>query len=218
MSNSRIALQSCATSTRPSAWHQPNQIGSRPEPRAYRDPRSNARVPHDIKLTYHLVLGSRSCDLLVIQGKILDMANMAGQNMAQEEVWDDSALVNSWNEAFEEYKVRTRVSMFIIHVLIQAQKYHSLAAKGEKVDLTAERAAKSLLNGDAPPGFVIQSSVADQQTQPTSNDLSGDTTAGDETPAGAQPTVAPLSVPTAAAIPQALMATGMVHSRSAWVC
>ncbi|KAK4895156.1 hypothetical protein LTR27_006765 [Elasticomyces elasticus] len=34
------------------------------------------------------------------------------------EVWDDSALVNSWNEALEEYK-----------------KYHSLAAKGEKIEL-----------------------------------------------------------------------------------
>ncbi|KAK4957950.1 hypothetical protein LTR10_004375 [Elasticomyces elasticus] len=41
------------------------------------------------------------------------------------EVWDDSALVNSWNEALEEYK-----------------KYHSLAAKGEKVELVLDRLEK----------------------------------------------------------------------------
>lgn len=27
--------------------------------------------------------------------------------MSQAEIWDDSSLVNSWNEALEEYKVRT---------------------------------------------------------------------------------------------------------------
>ncbi|KAK3627257.1 hypothetical protein LTR56_013759 [Elasticomyces elasticus] len=41
------------------------------------------------------------------------------------EVWDDSALVNSWNEALEEYK-----------------KYHSLAAKGEKIELVLDRVEK----------------------------------------------------------------------------
>lgn len=27
-------------------------------------------------------------------------------NLSHEEVWDDSALVSSWNEAYEEYQVR----------------------------------------------------------------------------------------------------------------
>ncbi|KAI7197419.1 hypothetical protein KC343_g11283 [Hortaea werneckii] len=48
---------------------------------------------------------------------------MAKQDLSHEEVWDDSDLVKSWNEALAEYK-----------------KYHSLAAKGEKVDLVLEQA------------------------------------------------------------------------------
>jgi len=48
---------------------------------------------------------------------------MAKQELSQEEVWDDSALVNSWNEALEEYK-----------------KYHSLAVKGEKIELVLDKA------------------------------------------------------------------------------
>lgn len=48
---------------------------------------------------------------------------MAKQDLSHEEVWDDSDLVKSWNEALAEYK-----------------KYHSLAAKGEKVDLVLDQA------------------------------------------------------------------------------
>ena len=33
-------------------------------------------------------------------------ATMAEHNASHEEVWDDSELVDSWNAAFEEYKVR----------------------------------------------------------------------------------------------------------------
>ncbi|GAB7334989.1 hypothetical protein MBLNU13_g06857t1 [Cladosporium sp. NU13] len=43
---------------------------------------------------------------------------MKGDNLSHEEVWDDSALQDSWNDALAEYK-----------------KYHSLAAKGEQVDI-----------------------------------------------------------------------------------
>ncbi|KAG8673548.1 hypothetical protein FPOAC2_06995 [Fusarium poae] len=38
------------------------------------------------------------------------------ENLTHEEVWDDSALINSWNEALQEYK-----------------KYHSIHAKGGSV-------------------------------------------------------------------------------------
>ncbi|KAI6886778.1 hypothetical protein KC360_g2293 [Hortaea werneckii] len=48
---------------------------------------------------------------------------MGKQDLSHEEVWDDSDLVKSWNEALAEYK-----------------KYHSLAAKGEKVDLVLDEA------------------------------------------------------------------------------
>ncbi|KAL1302855.1 hypothetical protein AAFC00_003186 [Neodothiora populina] len=42
---------------------------------------------------------------------------MAAEQPSHNEVWDDSALIDSWNEALEEYK-----------------KYHSIAAKGERVE------------------------------------------------------------------------------------
>ncbi|PKY01896.1 hypothetical protein P168DRAFT_306144 [Aspergillus campestris IBT 28561] len=41
----------------------------------------------------------------------------ASKALTQEEIWDDSALVQSWDEAVEEYKL-----------------YHSIHAKGENVD------------------------------------------------------------------------------------
>ncbi|CEL02533.1 hypothetical protein ASPCAL03702 [Aspergillus calidoustus] len=41
----------------------------------------------------------------------------AGQPLTQEEIWDDSALVQSWDEAVEEYRL-----------------YHSIHAKGENVE------------------------------------------------------------------------------------
>ncbi|PNP86239.1 hypothetical protein FNYG_00467 [Fusarium nygamai] len=38
------------------------------------------------------------------------------ENLTQEEIWDDSALIDSWNEALQEYK-----------------KYHSIHARGGSV-------------------------------------------------------------------------------------
>ncbi|KAL1586682.1 hypothetical protein WHR41_04617 [Cladosporium halotolerans] len=43
---------------------------------------------------------------------------MQGGNLTHEEIWDDSDLQASWDDALAEYK-----------------KYHSLAAKGEQIDL-----------------------------------------------------------------------------------
>ncbi|KAJ4267307.1 hypothetical protein NW762_003411 [Fusarium torreyae] len=60
------------------------------------------------------------------------------ENLTHEEVWDDSALIDSWNEALEEYK-----------------KYHSIHAKGGSVrDLeTQSRAAvKAEPDSDQPQG------------------------------------------------------------------
>ncbi|GAB7355038.1 hypothetical protein MBLNU459_g5638t1 [Dothideomycetes sp. NU459] len=42
---------------------------------------------------------------------------MSANELSHNEIWDDSALVQSWNEALDEYK-----------------KYHSIAAKGEYVE------------------------------------------------------------------------------------
>jgi hypothetical protein len=35
----------------------------------------------------------------------LNSCTMKGENMSHEEIWDDSALQNSWEDALEEYKV-----------------------------------------------------------------------------------------------------------------
>jgi len=36
------------------------------------------------------------------------------KGLSHEEVWDDSALVTSWNEALEEYKVRRPRDTFYV--------------------------------------------------------------------------------------------------------
>ncbi|KAF2717912.1 hypothetical protein K431DRAFT_297405 [Polychaeton citri CBS 116435] len=43
---------------------------------------------------------------------------MGKKNLSHAQIWDDSALVDSWNQAFEEYK-----------------KYHSIATRGGELDL-----------------------------------------------------------------------------------
>jgi hypothetical protein len=42
---------------------------------------------------------------------------MANKSMSNNEIWDDSALVQSWNEALEEYKVATLPTAHDNHVL-----------------------------------------------------------------------------------------------------
>ncbi|KAL4963240.1 uncharacterized protein BDV14DRAFT_177026 [Aspergillus stella-maris] len=57
------------------------------------------------------------------------------RGLTQEEIWDDSALVQSWDEAVEEYRL-----------------YHSIAAKGENVeDVLREAEADS--QADAGPSL-----------------------------------------------------------------
>ncbi|KAE8376523.1 hypothetical protein BDV26DRAFT_294071 [Aspergillus bertholletiae] len=55
----------------------------------------------------------------------------ATKALTQEEIWDDSALVQSWDEAVEEYKL-----------------YHSIHAKGETVE-NVLREAQDAENGQA---------------------------------------------------------------------
>jgi len=54
-------------------------------------------------------------------------------NMSHAEIWDDSALVDSWNDALEEYKVAPRSSQKPAE-LTSRQKYHSIQARGENVE------------------------------------------------------------------------------------
>ena len=101
---------------------------------------------------------------------------MVKQELQHEEVWDDSALVNSWNEALDEYK-----------------KYHSLAAKGEKVDITPENAVEN-----APQDTVVQGvEEADLRQQ---NQINGHATPQ-------QPAAVVTEAPHASFAPQALPQT-----------
>lgn len=93
------------------------------------------------------------------------------------------------------------------------QKYHSLAAKGEKVDIATLRAETSITNGS-------KSSQKPTKSQPVENsaeiDLGSDVSAEEPTAAGARVTVT-ANQPSAAGaaigpIPQALAATGNASS------
>jgi hypothetical protein len=73
-----------------------------------------------------------------------------GQNeLTHEEMWDDSALIDSWNEALDEYKVsKCRASNLSKRFLgttqaqhigytaltLRLQKYHSLHATGGRLE------------------------------------------------------------------------------------
>ncbi|EMC97220.1 hypothetical protein BAUCODRAFT_147364 [Baudoinia panamericana UAMH 10762] len=98
---------------------------------------------------------------------------MAGRNMSHEEVWDDSALVTSWNEALDEYK-----------------KYHSIAVKGQSVeDMFDEAERIQQLNGYTNaiaeidrPKLAQHSAEAATAAQPKSSDVKSGTGAGQEKP------------------------------------
>ncbi len=65
---------------------------------------------------------------------------MEADELTHEEIWDDSALFNSWNQALEEYKVstafRAAVDIHYRHIAANpvVQKYHSIHAQGGSVD------------------------------------------------------------------------------------
>ncbi|KXT04168.1 hypothetical protein AC578_64 [Pseudocercospora eumusae] len=82
--------------------------------------------------------------------KVTDtMAAQTGGELSHEDVWDDSDLVQNWNEAFEEYK-----------------KYHSLAAKGEKVQRSAAPNATTGPNGALKPSSTPVNFVPAPATSP----------------------------------------------------
>lgn len=63
----------------------------------------------------------------------------AVEEMTRQDVWDDSALVQSWNEALAEYKVSTNHKTIskcrqISILTFLFQKYHSIHATGRSLD------------------------------------------------------------------------------------
>ncbi|KAK4982376.1 hypothetical protein LTR66_009303 [Elasticomyces elasticus] len=73
---------------------------------------------------------------------------MAVQELSHNQIWDDSALLESWDEVLEEYKY-----------------YHSIAARGESVEEVIEAAIKQESNG-----FVAQVSIVYVETNRNSHE------------------------------------------------
>ncbi|EME44796.1 hypothetical protein DOTSEDRAFT_24779 [Dothistroma septosporum NZE10] len=119
------------------------------------------------------------------------MAAQENIELTHDELWDDSALVNSWDDAFAEYK-----------------KYHSLAAKGEKVDIeaTQKHGATSSKSKAMPNGNTEQPhSAAPVNFINTPNSIAATTPA----PATATaPVIGPALPPGLASLPQNLITPG----------
>ncbi|VTT72625.1 unnamed protein product [Fusarium fujikuroi] len=52
------------------------------------------------------------------------------EKLTQEEIWDDSALIDSWNEALQEYKVSRNITAF----MLRAEVYGSWSLKISKLN------------------------------------------------------------------------------------
>ncbi|KAL2833290.1 hypothetical protein BDW59DRAFT_156791 [Aspergillus cavernicola] len=106
----------------------------------------------------------------------------ANRALTQEEIWDDSALVRSWDEAVEEY-----------------QLYHSIHAKGENVE-DVLREAEAAAESEAGPAM----SWAQVETEDDMADAEADVKrAAADTHVPTQQMDQPVKVKTALDTPQA---------------
>ncbi|KAJ5882115.1 uncharacterized protein N7529_000787 [Penicillium soppii] len=83
-----------------------------------------------------------------------DMGKNKNVSLTHEEIWDDSALVQSWDDAVEEY-----------------QLYHSIHAKGENIEDVLKSAEE---NGTAAETKNVEEeaeSVAEKDANPESEDV-----------------------------------------------
>ncbi|KAF4982134.1 hypothetical protein FZEAL_2194 [Fusarium zealandicum] len=70
------------------------------------------------------------------------------ENLSHEEVWDDSALIDSWNEALQEYK-----------------KYHSIHARGGSVrDLETKSQTKTKQEASSSQPEDVQAKEPDEES------------------------------------------------------
>lgn len=135
------------------------------------------------------------------------MAAGAERELTHDELWDDSALVESWNEALEEYQVRN-----IIYprnptqdTNSQNQKYHSIAARGEKVPVidmqpkrpAAPSKAAPMLNGTRPAPQAREETPEDVGPSPMTT-LPGNFIGPAAPP---KPSNTPAAAPAAATVP-----------------
>ena len=66
------------------------------------------------------------------------MPSKAKDGLSNDEIWDDTALIRSWDDALEEYKVSAAIIQAPTgsHRVLTAedQLYHSIHARGERVE------------------------------------------------------------------------------------
>ncbi|KAH7311681.1 hypothetical protein B0I35DRAFT_481628 [Stachybotrys elegans] len=81
-------------------------------------------------------------------------------DMSQDEIWDDSMLIDSWNQALEEYK-----------------KYHSIHAKGGKVRQLEEMAQETSRN--TPQAGAVDDQPGETEAERNTG-LAGDRSVGNQ--------------------------------------
>lgn len=81
------------------------------------------------------------------------------KQLSHAEIWDDSALVDCWNSALEEYQVRGP-SRSTSNVLMRSQFYHSIHARGERVEDVLKQAEAGEDAKDSPNDHTLPLSQA----------------------------------------------------------
>lgn len=72
------------------------------------------------------------------------------KQLSEAEVWDDSALVRSWDDALREYKVCFYILFQSRRPNVRFKLYHSIHARGERVeDVLKEIQQKPEVSGEA---------------------------------------------------------------------
>ncbi|KAK2731934.1 hypothetical protein FQN55_004407 [Onygenales sp. PD_40] len=87
--------------------------------------------------------------------------------LSQEEIWDDSALIQSWDEAVEEYNL-----------------YHSIQARGENVDDVLREEEARALAAEAAGDVTDEQPDAAQPELEANEDVEQDMAGAEKQPAG----------------------------------
>lgn len=77
-------------------------------------------------------------------------------DMGDQAAWDDSYLINSWDEAAAEYKVSRVVCRRKHSLLRQLQKYHSIHQSGKRLeDVLTEEELRDLRQHVSPTLLLV---------------------------------------------------------------
>jgi len=83
------------------------------------------------------------------------------KHLTHEEIWDDSALLRSWDDAVEEYRVRCQSKLTWPLPNCWWQLYHSIQAKGENVEDVLRQAEEAGLADEDDPLAAEEDAAGD---------------------------------------------------------